>query len=41
MITFDVLYNFGFTTLDDSDSPDDVMNRAWSFLVGLAFPVGG
>lgn len=38
-ITFDALYNYGLSTVDGSDDPDDVKNRAWSFLAGLAFPL--
>jgi hypothetical protein len=41
-ITVDVAYNFGFTTvlegvIDSSTDYPDVTNRAWSFLVGVAF----
>lgn len=45
-VTVDVAYNRGFTSaLDgaiDEETPEemvDVTNRAWSFLVGVAFPI--
>ena len=40
LITFDVFYNVGLTSWDASASADDVKNRAWSILVGVAAPAG-
>jgi len=34
-------YNYGLTILDDSGEDDDVKSRAFSFLAGYSFPVGG
>ena len=34
-------YNYGLTSLDDSGEDEDVKNRAFSFLAGYSFPVGG
>jgi hypothetical protein len=34
-------YNFGFTTLDDSEYEDDIKSRAFFFGVGYSFPIGG
>jgi hypothetical protein len=38
-ITLDALYNYGLSTIDGSEDPSDVKNRAWSFLAGVAFPL--
>jgi hypothetical protein len=34
-------YNYGLTSLDDSGDSDDIKSRAFSFLAGYSFPVGG
>jgi len=34
-------YNYGLTILDDSGEDDDIKSRAFSFLVGYSFPMGG
>ncbi len=39
-VTLDVMYNLGLRSIDDAASPDDVKNRAWSFLAGVALPLG-
>lgn len=39
-LLLDGLYNYGFTKVDDSGVDDDVKNRAFSLLVGLAFLAG-
>ena len=39
-ITLDVLYNLGFSSIDDLSDPDDLKNRAWSILAGVGFPIG-
>jgi len=39
-VTLDVLFNFGLTSIDDSGSPSDIKNRAWSLLAGVDFPIG-
>lgn len=39
-ITLDVLYDIGLSSIDDSGDSDDVKNRAWSLLAGVAFPIG-
>ena len=39
-LTLDVTYNIGLTSIDDSGDDDDVKNRAWSLVAGIAFPVG-
>ena len=38
-VTFDVLYNLGVRSIDDSPSSEDVRNRSWSFLAGVAVPI--
>ena len=34
-------YNHGFTSLDDSEEDWDLGSRAFSFLAGYSFPIGG
>ena len=34
-------YSIGFMTIDDSSDEDDIKNRAFSFLAGYSFPLGG
>jgi opacity protein-like surface antigen len=34
-------YNYGLMSLDDSDLDEDVKSRAFSFLAGYSFPLGG
>ena len=36
-VSLDVLYNFGLTSISESD---DVKNRAFSILAGITFPIG-
>ena len=40
-LVLDGLYNLGLTKMDDSGFDDDTKNRAFSFLAGLSFPLGG
>ena len=40
-ITLDVLYNLGLSSVDDSTPAESLKNRAWSFLAGVSFPLGG
>lgn len=40
-VTVGARYNYGFISLDDSDAEEDVKGRAFSFLAGYSFPVGG
>jgi hypothetical protein len=42
-IVIDGRYDLGLTNVDDSDSTFDVSakNRAWEFMAGVGFPVGG
>ena len=40
-LVLDGLYNLGLTKMGDSGLDDDVKNRAFSFLAGLSFPLGG
>lgn len=39
-ITVDVLYNLGLSTIDATGSANDVKNRAWSILAGVALRFG-
>jgi len=39
-ITLDVFYTLGLTSIDDSDSPDDVKNRTWMIHGGVELPFG-
>ena len=34
-------YNLGLTTIDDSSDEEDIKSRAFTFLAGYSFPVGG
>jgi len=38
-VTLQILYNFGFTNIDSAEDADDIVNRAWSFLLGIEFPI--
>lgn len=38
-VTLDVLYNLGLMNIDAADDPVDATNRAWSFLLGIEFPI--
>lgn len=38
-VSLEVFYDVGLVSIDDSASPEDVKNRAWSFLVGVGFPI--
>ena len=40
-ITLDIFYNLGLTSIDDSADAEDVKNRAWAFLAGVEFGLGG
>ncbi len=40
-VTVGARYNYGFISLDDSDAEEDIKGRAFSFLAGYSFPVGG
>jgi hypothetical protein len=40
-LVLDGLYNLGLTKMGDGGLDDDVKNRAFSFLAGLSFPLGG
>ncbi len=39
-VTLDAFFNLGFSSIDDSTVGDDIKNRAWSILAGVAFPIG-
>ena len=38
-ITLDIFYNLGLSSIDDSGTPDDIKNRAWSVLAGISLPL--
>lgn len=40
-LVLDARLGLGLTSIDNTDSDADAKNRAWSFLVGASFPVGG
>jgi hypothetical protein len=40
-LVIDGRYDLGLTDIDDSDDEGSAKNRAWQFMLGAGFPVGG